>query len=262
MNTKEEIQGGSVAVPVDLLVGYPLEYNKEKIWVKKFYLREITGYEEEILLSRRLDAVEKVIQVISSCTEGILGVKPTGEEVKVDKSFSDFIVRGLTPIDKVYLFIKLRVISLGQTFEFDYNCENPSCGVKSRYSVNLDEIKYTLPSELKFEYEVKLPSGRVAVCRLPVGEASVNLMKLSTQDVNYASKIILLRLVSLDGKQPDLNAVRGLSMKDRNYLREKFNQYEGILDTTFLLKCPICGNEAEVAVDFAQPGFFFPKMTE
>jgi hypothetical protein len=256
---KTMVQSGTVSVPVELAIGYPLEYNKEKVLVKKVALREITGYEEELLLSRRLDPTDKIIQVIASCVTDIWGIKPDGTATKIERTFADVVVAGLSPIDKIWLFLKLRSISLGPNFEFEYNCEN--CGTKNLYKINLDEIERTVPGKVQFEYQLTLPSGKVAVCRLPVGETSVNLMKLSVQDVNYASKSILLRLVSLDGKPADLNAVRALSMRDRNYLREKFNEYEGSLDTTKILKCGACGSEVRVDIDFAQPSFFFPKMT-
>mgnify|MGYP001773205978 CR=1 FL=1 len=260
MTNKVEIQGGTVPHVFQLLIPYPLVYNNEEVLVKQVTLREITGKEEEILLSRRFDAADKLVKLIANCLTEIKGIKKDGSPVSIDLVLAEEVVKGLSPLDKTYLYIMLRVISLGEEYSFEYTCSNPDCQSKNLVKVNLlSDVKFEPPKQIEYEYTVTLPSGKQAVCRLPLGKQSDYLARIPANDPGVLNKMIFARLVSLDGKSISLQEIVSLGLRDRDYLFKVFNEKEGTIDSSLELVCPKCNTSDVVDIDFSQLGFFYPS---
>lgn len=239
--------------------GIPLNYNEQPVIVKELVIREISGVEEEILLSKKFDVYTKIDKVIANVIVKAIAYDAKGNPLEIE-GFKDIIAKYIAPIDKTYLLIFLRVISLGSDFEMEYTCPNPECKARLKIKVDLSLFTPKVPEVSDYEYEITAPSGKVFKARLPVGPIAEKLFRLSPEESGFASKAILYRLVSIDGQQPTLKDVEALSIKDRNFLRNQFAKREGELDLTIESVCSICGYAAQIPIDLAQEGFFYPKQ--
>lgn len=256
---KVEIQGGTVPHSVKLFIPYILEYNKEPVRITQISLREITGKEEEILLSRRFDFADKFVKTIASCITEIKAEKKDGTPVSITLDFAEEIVKGLAPLDKTHLYIVLRVISLGEEYEFEYTCSNPDCQSRNRVTVNLlEDVRFVPPKEIMYQYDLTLPSGKKASCRIPLGRFSDALSRITANDPMVLTKVLMARLVSLDGKDVTLQEVQSLSLKDRNYLFQVFDEKEGVVESDIEVVCPKCTTRELITIDFSQISFFYP----
>jgi len=213
----------------------------------KFYpriiLREMTGEEEDILVSR-LSFSQKINMILERTIVKFLArdnneLKPTPE-----------IIRRMSVNDRLSAFLFLRIVSLGNEFSFITIC--PFCG--SKLNVNVDlytlDIVKVKDEDKALEYKVQLPSGRVALCQVPLASLED---RINVKDLTSA---IALRVIQLDGQPVTIEDLKKLSMKDRAFLRQQFEKHEGGIDTTIEIECNKCGNEFKTDIDFGQKSFF------
>jgi hypothetical protein len=215
-------------------------------------VKEITGADEDMLNSRNITPAKKVTHLIGSCLVSIGAITEKAELVR--------IARDLVMGDRVFLMFASRRITLGDLYPFEDEC--PACEKKSLFSVNLSSLDIKkMPDPRKRVFDTKLPSGISARYHVMTGKDEESIAKAS-QSADQASLGILVRLDSIGEKPVDMNRIKALSMRDRNFLRDLFNEVEGGVETTIELECPKCGEEFETELNMGQTGFFFPTRTQ
>lgn len=213
-------------------------------------LREITGVEEDLLASRSIPGAVKISALITNCAQQVGPV--------VDKQQIGQIARELTVGDRVYLMFALRRVTLGDQYPFKVKC--PSCEEERLYTIDLSELDVKpMKDPKKRVFDVTLPGGKPVRFHVMTGKEEERLSKIKDQ-TDTLSLSILLRLDLVNGKPADMRTVKGLSLAERNFLRDQFDEAEGGIDTSIDITCSVCGNDFESEVDVGQAGFFFPSQ--
>lgn len=205
---------------------------------RRVEIREMTGYEEDLIGDDRLPYGVRVNRILAGCVEKLGPI--------TDKKQLEKVMEELTSVDRMKILIAIRVASLGAMFEFEGEC--PSCKVKERKAVDLLTLQFVGMKDPKVrEYEVVLPSGRKAKCKILTGGDEVKVMDMPPTDILSAA--ILIRLVSLDDAAPTLEGVKKMGLKDRQFLRKKFDEMEGGFERNIQVECGKCRTEYERRLD-------------
>lgn len=215
-------------------------------------LKEISGHVEDMLGNPKISAVEKMNELIARCVTRIGPYTDPGQlaEIALD------LVIG----DRSFLTFAVRRVTLGDDYPFRDKC--PACEVESLYTIDLSTLEaIKMKDPKKRVHDGKLPSGIECRFHPMTGRDEKRLVKFDKHKTDTLSLAILMRLDTLNGKPPHLNDVKNLGLRDRNYLRDCFQETEGGLDTEVELACPACDHEFKREVDVAQQGFFFPSAT-
>ena len=114
---------------------------------QKVQLREMTGVEEEILAGKG-EVTARLNRVIANCIVSL------GEDLPGDLR----LVKKLTVVDRVFLLIALRRVSLGDDYGMKIKC--PACSEESNFRVDLSglEVRH-MEDPTKRRFEGNLPSG-------------------------------------------------------------------------------------------------------
>lgn len=213
-------------------------------------LREITGYEEDILFNRnsKLSMGRRLAKVIENCIVKIQDIS--------DRSQIERLTQKLALSNVWYLLLRLRILSIGDEYGFEVVC--PNCQTKFKRFVRLSELEYK-KGNYKDEngISVNLTDGRVVVLKPEVlGDDHAWVSIEARQDV--ASHIIYGRVFSINGQRVGLEDIKKLSMKDRNILRRAIEDMEGGIDDSVEVECSECSNEFVATLEFAGRDFFMP----
>jgi hypothetical protein len=217
-------------------------------------VREITGHEEDMLGSKSVPNHKKVGNLISACVERLGDI--------TDRKTLSTIGGELTLGDRVFLMFAIRRTTLGDEYPFRGACPNESCNYRGLFTLDLSDLEVRkMPNPKQRIYEIELPSGKTARYRPLLGRDEEELAK-ATNSNEALSLSILMHLEMLDDKPPTLAMVKNLGMRDRNALRDAFEEIEGGVDTTLEMTCPMCGAEFEEELNVGQAGFFFPSSIQ
>ena len=212
-------------------------------------LNEMTGEEEDILASNRMTAVQKTSLILENCVQAI---GPFGKENEKLKHY----IKSLSLNDRLFLLIQIRVISLGESFNFKIAC--PSCAKSSNQTVTLNDFKVVgLADPYRQTWSGELPrSKKKYECKIQNGYDEDNQKNINEDDI--LSSIIMTRLKKLDDKNVTMSAVKKLPVADRNHLRAEMKDAEGSIDNKLEINCPHCKFEFESEIDIGNASFFFP----
>jgi len=214
-------------------------------------VREITGAEEDILAAPKMPAVKKMNELFARCVERLGTIS--------DKEKIAAAVPRLLVGDRVFLMFALRRASLGDDYPFKEKC--PECEVEGLFNVDLSTMAVRPMSDCKKRiHDLKLPSGKAVRWHALDGAGEAKLQNIA-QRADALSLSVLARLDLLDGKPPTMEAVKILSLNDRNALRDDFEDKEGGVDTETEMACSSCGAVFMRDIDVGQKGFFFPSRT-
>ena len=216
-------------------------------------VKEITGAEEDLLANPKTQAVKKINELLSRCVERL---GPITDRGRISQAILD-----LTIGDRAFLMFAIRRISLGDDYPFKDKC--PECEEEKLFTVDLGELEpKKMPDPKKRSFETAMPSGKTVRFHPMTGKDEERLTKFDKNKADTLSLSILMRLDILDGKTPTLQDVKALGLRDRNFLRDQFEESEGGLDTEIDLECPQCGHAFKRDVDVGQAGFFFPSAIQ
>lgn len=217
---------------------------------REVFLRGMTGVEEDILASKRVPDAEKMDRIIGNCLDKL----GTITDVNVLKN----ITGDLTIGDRLFLLYAIRRVSLGDEFPFKETC--PSCEEATLYPFDLRALEVIeMKDPEKRSYEEKLPSGKTVVWHPMCGKDNTKRERFKKADLLTLN--LWVRIDTLDGKPTSMDTIRYLTTRDRDWLRGRFMEVEGGLETTVEVVCPLCRHEFERDIDISTPGFFFPSET-
>lgn len=236
-------------------IEFPGGYLREDgVLFDRAIVRPLTGEEEDILTSRRLSYVTRFNMVFTNCIQELSsGTEKIELKTEVAKA-----VPKLTIGDRVFLLFVLRQISIGDEFDFDIQC--PECNRKLEKRVYLSQLKvFPMPDKRKRVFEEQLPSGVKCKWQVMTGELEEKMERMRSEK-DALSLAIFVRLVEFDGREPTLYDVKSLVLSDRNYLRQRFDENEGGVETDILVDCKYCGAQFTTMLDIGQTSFFFPGL--
>ena len=201
--------------------------------------------------------------------------------VVIDKLLQSLIVtkinyNELLTIDKNAVFIAARVLGYGKDYETEIEC--PSCGVKSKHVIDLQEFeekdidwsKFT-KGETTHKFTTPVGKKELTLKFLTHGDekkieddakATKKLNKMSGVDSDLTTRLKHI-IVAIDG-----NTERGLINKsvdsmlsrDSLALRQYLKEVTPDIDTTFTFSCPNCDYEQEKMTLPIGVGFFWPGV--
>jgi hypothetical protein len=243
-----------------LLVGGFIDIggNGEQTLLNRVVLREMSGHEEDMLTNSKIDLSRRFQNILAECMERIGDGK--GKWI-TDKSKMHGIVDGLTIGDRSQMLLHLRIISVypdGETYTFRVNCGN--CGNEIRHTVDLSKCKQEhMPNAMMRVYDETLPSLKTVRCRVMLGRHERIVDEAQQVGQNILSAAIMARVLEINGKPATMASIKDLSTKDRSFLRQKFDDIEGGIETTTMIRCGNCGSRFEGEIDISQRDFFFPS---
>lgn len=213
-------------------------------------IREMTGYEEDLIGDDRLPYNVRMNKILAGCV--------TKLGTLTDKDQLERIMDDLTSVDRMKVLMAIRVASLGSSLDFKAECVH--CQKKSNYSVDLLTLQFVgLKNPKLREYELDLPSGKKAKCKILTGRDEAKYGNLVQRDV--LSGAIFLRLISLDGKTDlTLDDVKKLGIRDRNFIRKHFDDVEGGFERNVQVECKKCGKEFETRLDVGPFEMFYQDV--
>jgi hypothetical protein len=235
----------SAELPTGVLVDGKLQ--------KTALFREMTGYEEDLLGSKRFsDEKKRLSALLMRCIVQI------GDVNQSDPKFQSLIA-SLPDVDLMFCVIKVREASLGSQMRFKAACPCER-QVQHDLTVDLGDLKFVgCKDPERKNYSGVLPSGKTYTAKYPDAAGSAELQKAAGKD-DYKSLSILLRLVDLGGNTNlTLNDIQELSLRDRNALRVAMNAVEGEYEDTVEVNCQACSKDFKIEVSLADPAFFFPS---
>jgi ribosomal protein S27E len=225
-------------------------------------VREISGDEEDLLANDKIGGEKKVAELLARCVTRVGPFEGTQARA---------CVLDLTVGDRTFLLFAIRRVSLGDEYPFVDKC--PACENEQLFNLSLAELevkKMEKPTVRKFN--ITLPSGIVAGWHVMTGHDEAFVQKFIKEGSDKVSLAIMARLdtlngeevsrIPLKGKPTALAAVKALGMRDRNHLRDAFQEMEGGVETTMDMECPGCGHEYRSDLDVGQQGFFFPSAAQ
>lgn len=217
---------------------------------KEVELSELTGNEEELLVSPSVPAHRRPGLMIGRCLKRVGTI--------VDRGKLMVIADQLTVGDRMFILFALRRITLGDEYPFKATCR--ACSKEGMYSVNLGELEVRPMKEPhRRVYDVTLPSGKTVRFRIMTGEDEGRLARHKKLEEKI-SVALAARIELLNGAMPTLDDIKKLTLRDRDDLRALMDEHDGGVDTSIEMQCTSCGAEFEEEVDVSQAGFFFPSM--
>lgn len=209
---------------------------------KEVTIRNMTTAEEKMLLGSSEDVFD---QIIKKCVE-----EP--EKFNIDR---------IPLMDKNFLYVKIRIVSYGPEYKFEYRC--PECGRVSSTTINLDDLEVTyLPEGFKDPFDTfELPVSKDQIAlTLPRNE---DFAKIRSRVRRFQSKFpdavgdeswvfgMMAFISEINGEPVNSKLhdyVNDLCVKDASYLRHRVNKLEGGIERETTVHCPKCNNDVEVAI--------------
>lgn len=211
---------------------------------------EFTGEEEETLAAKNMPPIKKLNKILSNCIKAVGDIK--------DGHALEKIVPDLTQGDRMFLLFAIRRVTLGDEFPFATKC--PNCEHESKLVVDLSELEIRKMPDPKIRvYDLELPKSKKKVTmKVMTGRGEESISKAAAVGKDIISTAILARMEALDGKPAGIKDLKSLSMMDRNYLRDEWQEHEGGIDTNVDIQCSNCDHAYATDVDIGDPGFFSP----
>jgi hypothetical protein len=214
-------------------------------------VREMTGEEEDLLASRNTDPVHKINTIMARCVTRIGEVTDPGQ---ISSAVLDLPVG-----DRMFLLFAIRQVTLGDEYPFTTTCPEEKCGKSAVYTVLVSSIDVkNAPDPAKRLFEGILPrSKKTFTYKMLTGRDEASVAAENSKDA--LSIAMKRRIVSIDGKEATLEAIKAIGLADRGYIRACFEKIDGGIDTSMDMVCKFCDHSFKTDLDISQAGFFFPS---
>lgn len=172
----------------------------------------------------------------------------------LEKSVKGVEIDNLLSMDKMFLLMKVREVSYGESYEFNITC--PSCESDIKTSLILSEHlnMNEVPDDLSDPREVMLPRLKVkAEVRFPRSREEIFL-----KDSESVYKNLYRFIISIKGNNDPIfisKALKRMHLQDIKKLISEVNKGEYGIDPRFIFQCPHCNHEETMAVPM-DVGFF------
>lgn len=236
-------------------------------------IRGLRGKEGRLLSDK--DAIKSgtfLDKILSACTVGVVDPGPyetvsaaplvTGGPSRQVLDWAKVLIG-----DRFVALIQIRVLSLGETFEFKLQCSSDGC--RKRFEQEISLLQDLEVKELADEDRLQFSSGNDFVhtdangklihYKLPVGKDEVIAAK-AAQSIDGAFMAALLqRISSIEGEDIPRRYLEECDFSNLLRLLEAFDEHSCGVKTTIEIECPHCGNLEDIELPFGR-GFFVPKL--
>jgi hypothetical protein len=226
----------------------------------KLEIRSLTGKESKILSDK--EAVKSGLfldKILKACTVSVLDWGPYAQNEAGEFDWGKALVG-----DRFYGLLQIRVISLGEEYQFKLQCTEEACRARFNFALNLisDLPVRRLSDEARAAFKdgnlfrVKDSNGRTIAFRLPTGQDELAAGKFNSWDSAFIQSL-LQRIVSIDGVENKRVYLEGCDWKDLLQLLDEFDGPNCGVDTDIEVQCPHCGGLQDVRLPFER-GFLVP----
>jgi hypothetical protein len=227
----------------------------------KLEVRSLTGKESKILSDK--EAIKSGLfldKILKACTVGVLDWGPYASEESGEFDWGKALVG-----DRFYGLLQIRVISLGETYQFKLQCAEEGCRERFGFELNLltDLPVKRLSEEAKglFQagnvFQTKDTNGKTVSFRLPIGKDEQAASKFNTFD-GALIQGLSQRIVAIDDVESKRIYLEGLAWKDLLKLLDDLDEPNCGVKTDIEVPCPHCGTIQDVQLPFGR-GFLLPS---
>lgn len=236
----------------DMLAGYT---DEDGVIHKTFTLREMDGEDEDSVdgSNNKNNPAKMVSLLLERCVTSIGTITP--KAVGWEKWRQ--IIQSLFAGDQDYMFVKLKELSMGTTFEFSYECPRESCRKTITTEMTTSEIPI-IPYTGKSVFPFELPRGyvdkkgvehRKGTLRLATGLDRELFTPVYMKNKARGTTLMLVRLCKFDdGYVITEDVMSKFKTKDRDYLQKLLVSNSFGLDTVYEATCPSCGKEFKTGI--------------
>lgn len=217
-------------------------------------VRPMTVHEEKILTTSRIVKSGQALDMIfANCIKSRINPQD------------------LLSSDRVFLMLWLRSISYGNLYKFNLTCQNPSCGRRFEYEVDLSEhpINEIENPNISEPIEVELPVMKYKVWfRLPRGKDEIEIIKMQNKPkkVDDTDESVVQRLSSVLMKVEDPNGnevpanqyqafVESLVGRDASAIRNALDRNDAGVEDIKGIQCPHCDFEFDTPIPITENFF-------
>lgn len=260
-----EVPGGYIG---EVTTGEGDEEVTEKKLFNIFHLKEMTGHEEDILANEQISITERFHKIIGRCIEKV--ETEDGRHSIIDSQLLQNLPNDLLLSDNIVLILRIRQITVGKTYTFTIRC--PECRVAQTKGFDLSNIEvYSVEGNpLERIRRLKLRNGHEVVWEMMSGrdekeEANESKVKVTrksrrggnqkNKDRSRATKALMIRLRTVNGKPVNMKEIKDMSFNDREDIRSEFDK-EGGIETDFDITCSNCGIEFISELQIGGASFF------
>jgi hypothetical protein len=210
---------------------------------KEVEYRPFLVSEEKILLIARESSDEKeTVRAITKCLSAC--------------TFNKITIADLTMPDFEYLFLQIRIKSVGETAEIRIKCQDEECGAFNPVSVNLSEIQVVFPEETP-DTKLMLSDNVGVILRFPKVSDALQAQTLKSDEKKITSMIrSSIEQVFDDSSTYSMENVSekefeefigSMSRKNLEDIQD-FVQNQPSLEHTVTFTCLKCGKESKVVL--------------
>ena len=237
----------------------------ERVALNVITLRELSGWEEEILVDDKIGVSRRLNQVVRRTITSISNDNKTIDDPALFKGVMASHPFGLSLGDSLTLFFRLREVTIGDEFRQTVEC--PSCkdddGRPFSWthigSLTDLEIRPCAGNPAEFRRQFTTSRGNVVEWEMLTAqkEEEYDRKKISK---DKATLPLSMRIVKLNGESPTKNKLKDLPYVERVEIRKRFDE-EGGVNTRLEMECRRCGHEFKVTLDIGGESFFDPSAT-
>jgi hypothetical protein len=167
--------------------------------------------------------------------------------------------------DRFYAIMQARMLTKGDDYEFDVQCDNSSCRNRFRWGISLSDLPVVMLSkesreqlamENRFSSTLEV-SGHTVFWALPTGSVQRRVDKYVKKSGVAISSVYAARLLGVEGMEnvDFLEYMKELNISDFDQLTYEMERADCGVDTGIEVECPSCGNVIEQDVGFGRDFF-------
>ena len=257
MERTNELDAKTTTINFDFPRGYLLEDTEGVHVLNKAQMREMTGYEEDILADDKSSITQRMHDVVGNCLISLSDEK--GHSI-VDPNVLKTIPLNLLMSDIVVATFRLREVTVGSEYRQKVACPNciddddkPNAWTAI---LNLSDFK-SIPASGDLtkavrEFETKRGNKITWEMLSGAGELAYENMKKSKE---RATAVLMARIRTINGQPATKDAVKRLPMLERQEIRKEFD-VEGGIETSFDSVCKRCKQEFKTELEMGGSSFF------
>lgn len=209
--------------------------------------------EEEFLADKKLNrAGGAITKLLNACW---METKDFGPYPKGDR----FLWSSALASDRMFLFIQLRILTLGPEYEFRIKCKG--CPKMFAWKMDLNELDVDPCSETVKNFvrtgtgiPFVLSDGRSGQWKPLTGDDESALNSTDSLEADKdTSRVIAQRLINVENTTTKIELIKlaeDLEIEDVDMLLDTFEKEEGGVDLLFDVVCPACGTVQQVSLPF------------
>ena len=225
-----------------------------------FVVHELSGAEEDLLAGTG-PSIPRLDQVMVNCIDSIGSVA---------KGAMTHVVKQLLAVDRAFLLIAIRRATLGDMYKMKIKCPKPTtvCGTVSRVELDMSKLDVVNPADpMQRKFVDECSDGTRITWHAMNGNDELWLSTVPVK-IRRGSRVTMAMLARVDAiddvvlnrhtaLKEAIVSLKGLGGGKRNWLRSRFVEAEGDVDTDIEFTCPDCHHEFVDELEMT-PDFFFP----